>query len=148
MSGRAASWMDRAACANRPDLPWTLDAADVTPWQAASMRAVCDACPVLFDCLAAVDDLDVTGGWWAGNDRDPLACTGHLNPPAWARQPDPAQVSCREPVQRPAAPATAADIPPSPAASLAPVAWVPVRGRRGRVLAEQAAFCLDGLGVA
>lgn len=67
----APHWTAAAACARRTDLPWTRDAADVTPWQAETMRVVCRACPVLLDCLAAVDELDVTGGWWAGADRDP-----------------------------------------------------------------------------
>ena len=67
----APHWTASAACARRTDLPWTRDAADVTPWQAETMRVLCRACPVLLDCLAAVDELDVTGGWWAGADRDP-----------------------------------------------------------------------------
>lgn len=66
-----STWTTRAACADRLDLPWTTDTADVTPWQALTMRAVCDSCPVALDCLAAVDDLGVTGGFWAGADRDP-----------------------------------------------------------------------------
>lgn len=119
-------WSGRAACADRLDLPWTTDAADVTAWQAATMRAICADCPALFDCLAAVDDLDVTGGWWAGTDRDPHAQTAHLDPPAWATD-DPA---------------------PAPASTGLVVSWVPVRGKRGRLLAEQAAFALDGVGVA
>lgn len=68
-----AIWESSAACADRLDLPWTSDRADLTDWQAASMTAVCQACPALLDCLAAVDTLGVTGGWWAGTDRDPLA---------------------------------------------------------------------------
>lgn len=64
-------WTASAACAARTDLPWTTDAADVTAWQAETMRVVCRFCPALLDCLAAVDELDVTGGWWAGADRDP-----------------------------------------------------------------------------
>lgn len=73
------AWAASAACAGRLDLPWTRDTADLTAWQAETMRATCAACPVLLDCLAAVDDLDVTGGWWAG--RDPKA-------PAPARAPE------------------------------------------------------------
>ena len=124
MSTHDTNWMARAACAGRLDLPWTLDAADVTPWQAATMQAICDGCPALFDCLAAVDDLDVTGGWWAGADRDPRADLAHIAPPAWATDDSSA--------------------PSSVSAGLV-VAWVPVTGKRGRVLGEQAAFTFDGL---
>lgn len=69
----SASWESSAACADRLDLPWTHDRADVTAWQALAMTAICDACPVLAACTAAVAALDVTGGWWAGTDRDPFA---------------------------------------------------------------------------
>ncbi|MDO5699722.1 MAG: WhiB family transcriptional regulator [Dermatophilus congolensis] len=120
----STQWTARAACAGRLDLPWTTDAADVTLWQAATMRAICADCPVLFDCLNAVDDLDVTGGWWAGHDRDPAAQTAHLDPPAWATDD------------------------PAPSGSGLVASWVPVRGKRGRLLAEQGAFALDGVGVA
>lgn len=81
-----SSWTSRAACANRPDLPWTRDMADLHPLHAATMRAVCDGCPVVFDCLAAVDDLDVTGGFWAGADRDPNAADP-LARPDWVTAP-------------------------------------------------------------
>ncbi|MCG7320809.1 hypothetical protein [Arsenicicoccus bolidensis] len=67
------AWTLAAACAGRPDLPWTTDAAHVPNIAADAMRSVCDACPVVLDCLAAVDTLDVTGGWWASTDRDPDA---------------------------------------------------------------------------
>lgn len=69
----SSPWQASAACASRLDLPWTTDRADLTAWQAASMTAICDACPVLAACTSAVADLDITGGWWAGTDRDPLA---------------------------------------------------------------------------
>ena len=128
MSTHDTNWMARAACASRLDLPWTQDAAQVTPWQVVTMRAICADCPVLFDCLNAVDDLDVTGGWWAGHDRDPHADVSHLAPPDFATDDTPAPPA------------------PAPLQGLA-VAWVPVRGKRGRVLAEQAAFTFDGLGV-
>lgn len=67
------TWNNRPACADRLDLPWTSDSIDVTQWQAVTMAAVCETCPAMFECLAAVDALDVTGGWWAGTDRDPMA---------------------------------------------------------------------------
>ncbi|WP_029211006.1 hypothetical protein [Arsenicicoccus bolidensis] len=69
----SSPWQASAACAPRLDLPWTADRADLTEWQAISMTAICDACPVLTACTSAVAALDITGGWWAGTDRDPLA---------------------------------------------------------------------------
>lgn len=125
MNTHNTHWTARAACASRLDLPWTLDAADVTPWQAATMRAICADCPALFDCLAAVDDLDVTGGWWAGADRDPHADTTHLNPPDFAT-----------PTGEPAPTATAA-----PAGHEPVMCWFP-RTRRGRVF-EQGAYVMQ-----
>lgn len=116
----ASGWEAHAACAARTDLPWLTDAANVTGWQAAAMRAVCDACPVVLDCLAAVDALDVCGGWWAGADRDPDA----LDParPAWA-VPDPA---CQ-----------------GEEGAVVLTVWVPVRARRrGPILGEQLALRL------
>ena len=113
----ASGWEAHAACAARPDLPWLTDAAHVTGAQAAAMRAVCDACPVVLDCLAAVDALDVTGGWWAGADRDPdtLAPT----PPAWA---SPGSGS------------------PAEEGAVVLTVWVSVRARRrGPILGEQLA---------
>lgn len=70
MTSTSRPWESRAACSLRRDLPWTTDATSVTDRQGAAMRQVCASCPVLLDCLAAVDELDVTGGWWAGADRD------------------------------------------------------------------------------
>lgn len=117
----ATGWTARAACASRLDLPWLTDAGDVTPWEAATMQAICAGCPALFDCLGAVDALDVSGGWWAGADRDPHPDLTHL-----------------------AAPGCATD--DRAALSAAPVvAWVPVRGKRGRLLGEQACLPLGGV---
>lgn len=121
----AAGWEASAACAARHDLPWVTDAADVTGAQAAAMRAVCDACPVVLDCLAAVDALDVTGGWWAGADRDPE--TLDPTPPAWA-------------VTSPSGPGGSADQDDPPVVL---TVWVPVRARRaGPILGEQLALRL------
>lgn len=67
------TWTLRAACTARPELPWTTDTVLVPNVAADAMRAVCASCSVVADCLAAVDHLGVTGGWWAGIDRDPDA---------------------------------------------------------------------------
>ncbi|WP_286958652.1 hypothetical protein [Arsenicicoccus sp. UBA7492] len=82
MTTHDTTWMRGAACAARPELPWLTDTTNLSAWDAETMRTVCDSCPVLLDCLAAVDDLDVTGGWWAGQDRDPHAAPAPAAP-AW-----------------------------------------------------------------
>ncbi|GAB48716.1 hypothetical protein [Mobilicoccus pelagius] len=64
------SWVDHATCSERTELPWLRDSAEISPWEAETMRALCDDCPVSDECLAAVDALTVCGGWWAGRDRD------------------------------------------------------------------------------
>lgn len=71
MTTPATPWEADAVCATRLDLPWTRDRADVSAWDAETMRTICGGCPVLADCAAAVTRFDVTGGWWAGTDRDP-----------------------------------------------------------------------------
>lgn len=81
MTTHPGHWTTRAACAGRPDLPWTTDTAGLTAGQVEAMRAVCHTCPVMFECLAAVDALDITGGWWAGADRDPYAAP--IPAPEW-----------------------------------------------------------------
>lgn len=62
-------WQDAAACATRVDLPWLVDGHLVAEGDIAGMRAVCAGCPVVRECLAAVQALGITGGWWAGADR-------------------------------------------------------------------------------
>jgi len=111
------AWVAAASCSARLDLPWTRDHADLSAWDVETMRAVCDGCPVVLDCLAAVDALDVTGGWWAGVDRDPHAFTVEVAP-AWAR--------------------TIANVP------VAGTTWVPLRSRSGRLLGDQAVLPLWG----
>ncbi|WP_425412299.1 WhiB family transcriptional regulator [Luteipulveratus mongoliensis] len=73
--------MDGAACTTRPDLPWTDDAADVSPWDALSIRETCATCPVRLACAAHAYARGVTGGWWAGADRDPDAAS--VPEPTW-----------------------------------------------------------------
>jgi hypothetical protein len=82
MTGVDLAWMDAAACAERLDLPWTLDSAGVSVEQADGMRAVCRGCSVLSECAAAAGTWTVTGGWWAGSDRD--ADRKATDPVRWA----------------------------------------------------------------
>lgn len=63
-------WMTQAACSRRPDLPWTTDTTAVPTTAVASMSAVCAGCPVMASCWAYAAAEDITGGYWAGIDRD------------------------------------------------------------------------------
>lgn len=73
-------WTTYAACADLPQLPWLNDTADVSAWDALTMFVVCDNCPVRELCEASAQDWDITGGWWAGRDRDPHAARPILAP--------------------------------------------------------------------
>lgn len=64
------SWVQRATCGGRAELPWLRDSVEISPWETETMRAVCSGCPVSAECLAAVTALKVCGGWWAGRDRN------------------------------------------------------------------------------
>jgi len=64
------------------------DETDVSPWDALTMHVVCDSCPVREQCEEAVADWGITGGWWAGNDRDPQAMTPLLIPDWMLPTPD------------------------------------------------------------
>ena len=70
----ATRWMTAALCTAVPGLPWTTDTDRTTPAQRSAMRRICAACPVLTDCAGYADSAGMTGGWWAGIDRD-LALT-------------------------------------------------------------------------
>lgn len=61
-------WTGHAACLDAPDLPWTHD--DPSPSDVAAMAAVCRSCPVRLACAAYATTDGVTGGFWAGQDRD------------------------------------------------------------------------------
>lgn len=83
MTTTTTAWMRQAACAGRPELPWTTDTVDVHPLTQLSMSLVCRDCAVRVECVAAVDDLGITGGWWAGADRDPAAVP--MPAPEWVQ---------------------------------------------------------------
>jgi hypothetical protein len=101
-----ADWLRSAACATRPGLPWTEDTDTVPEVAVEQMKAVCMACPVRSLCDLYVVALDVSGGFWAGRDRDP-------------------------------------ELPDRLAAQS--VEWLPVKDKRGFLVAEQAALSLlDG----
>lgn len=65
----ATAWMTSAACAARPDLPWTTDTTRLPRRTVTAMARVCLACPVREACAAHADTTAVTGGFWAGTDR-------------------------------------------------------------------------------
>lgn len=64
-------WQSLGSCGARTDLPWIAEPADIGPWDAESMRAVCRTCPVLADCTSYVETSGVCAGWWGGTNRDP-----------------------------------------------------------------------------
>ena len=67
-------WMSHAACVALPGLPWSTDTDDldrVPDVVVDTMLATCAGCPVRAECDRYADDTAVTGGWWAGLDRDP-----------------------------------------------------------------------------
>lgn len=68
-----ARWMPSAACLTRPDLPWTTDTGQSAPAALRAMERVCARCPVRNHCAAYAVEAHVTGGFWAGQDRDSLA---------------------------------------------------------------------------
>lgn len=67
------AWMDAASCATpeKRGLPWTTDGAQVPFVLAELMAETCESCPVRLACAAFVTRANITGGWWAGLDRDP-----------------------------------------------------------------------------
>ena len=69
----AGRWMSLAACLARPDLPWTTDTGHLSRAQVRAMTRVCSRCPVRNHCAAYAVEAHITGGFWAGSDRDPLA---------------------------------------------------------------------------
>lgn len=67
----ADTWMKRASCATtRPDLPWLHDSHAVSDDDARTMARVCGHCPVFTKCVRHAAETNVTGGYWAGLDRD------------------------------------------------------------------------------
>lgn len=65
-------WMTDAACATREsrDLPWTTDTALLPPVVVEIMKDTCDDCVVRSACNSYAFKR-VSGGMWAGIDRDP-----------------------------------------------------------------------------
>lgn len=63
------AWMRDATCA-RVDLPWTADSSRVNPVLVLLMQEACAQCPVLEQCGDYVAAHQISGGWWAGKDRN------------------------------------------------------------------------------
>ena len=68
-------WMPQAARLVRPDLPWTTDTGSSSRAQVHAMTRVCSRCPVRNHCATYVVEAHITGGFWAGSDRDALAAS-------------------------------------------------------------------------
>ena len=80
-------WMPQAAWLARPDLPWTTDTGPLSRAHVQAMTRVCSRCPVRNHCAAYAVEEHITGGFWAGKDRDQLAprvldSSGHPYQPA------------------------------------------------------------------
>jgi hypothetical protein len=73
MTGLATAgtaWMVGAACAQRLDLPWTLDAEQVRTWDRGTMTVLCGRCHVRQACDLYADQVGADAGFWAGSHRD------------------------------------------------------------------------------
>lgn len=70
--------MRHGSCLATPGLPWTSDTAEVPSVLVEEMTAICGSCTVGLACAAYVAGSDVTGGFWAGADRDPHAANAEL----------------------------------------------------------------------
>jgi len=68
-------WMLGAACARDEyrDLPWITDSHLVAPRDVLAMARVCAGCPMREVCKVYVAQARVSGGFWAGADRNPSA---------------------------------------------------------------------------
>ncbi|MBG6098320.1 WhiB family transcriptional regulator [Nocardioides luteus] len=80
------AWMNDAACATREarGLPWTTDTLELPEVVVDLMRSTCDDCLVRSACNAYVIAEGVSGGMWAGTDRDT-----HRRPTPVSPQPKP-----------------------------------------------------------
>ena len=65
-----AGWRAAALCSTFPTLPWIQDPERQSATAQASMRLVCDLCPVRTQCGAYVTGRGITSGFWAGESRD------------------------------------------------------------------------------
>ncbi|WP_426563799.1 WhiB family transcriptional regulator [Angustibacter sp. McL0619] len=63
-------WVNKAACADLPQLPWTSDSDLVSQAEQDEMTSVCSECPVRARCAAAADRYEATAGFWGGLQRD------------------------------------------------------------------------------
>ena len=61
-----AQWMRDAACAAKPELPWTVDRARLDEYNRKILARICRDCPVHRACAAYADDHDINAGFWAG----------------------------------------------------------------------------------
>lgn len=77
LGGLDHSWMTRASCARRPDLPWTEDAHRVEEEIREVMARLCARCPVRGYCRRYATKSYASAGFWAGGFRGG-AYTGDL----------------------------------------------------------------------
>lgn len=58
-------WREGAACADRPEVDFFVSSEDGDAVRRA--RAICAACPVLYDCLAFAIETNQPDGIWGGH---------------------------------------------------------------------------------
>lgn len=63
-------WMSEAACRRYPKLGWVTDTILLGLGERSTMAVICERCPVRTACEQYVQDKQITGGFWAGQDRD------------------------------------------------------------------------------
>lgn len=64
------TWMRHALCVDYPKLGWIKERSSVGLGEEATMAVICDRCPVRLACAAYVERNEITGGFWAGQNRD------------------------------------------------------------------------------
>lgn len=76
-------WMQGAACAVRPGSAWVQESSGVPTVVLDEMRSVCFSCSVLESWRSYAAAEDISGGFWAGEDR---GLGTEEEAPAWADQ--------------------------------------------------------------
>ena len=64
------AWMADALCRQHPDLGWLKDEHMLGLGEISTMDAICANCPVRSQCERFVAEQGISGGFWAGEDRD------------------------------------------------------------------------------
>ena len=63
------AWMQQAACADSPELPWIEEHKQTRGYPRRVMAGICAQCPVLTECDQYASTSTVQAGFWAGRAR-------------------------------------------------------------------------------